>query len=540
MWQGIPGIEVTRGGRIFSTFYSGGTKEDVNNFVVLLKSDNGKDFGEPMIAAAFKEAYRCYDPCLWIDPLNRLWFTWACAPEPAVYAVICGDPDADELCWSEEMKIGKDVMMNKPTVLTTGEWLFPISVWHEKIPTGGFISPKEDPDRKAFAYKTVDNGQSFTKLGGADIKNRSYDEHMLLELNDGRLAMFIRTSYGIGVSYSYDRGRTWTEGEDSGLGGPCSRFFIGRLKSGRILLVNHYSCTGRSHLTAMLSEDECKTRKYKLLLDERCDISYPDAKEGDDGYIYITYDRERGCAFGSIDEVYSSAREILYARITEEDIMRGEITNEGSRLKCIVSKLGKYIAEDENPFGEVKRFSSEELAKYLTSKSNEDVMNLIFENYGVNCINMHEIDNTKLDALIESLDKSGCDREKTIYDIISIVRSVTSSNKAEIPVIVQIKNILRENLAEEISLREIAGKLGISLHYMCHLFKKTTGITIGDYKKELKITHAKSLLVNTDKKISEITQECGFCSDSYFSKVFKESEKVSPTSYRELSKHTER
>ena len=46
LWQGIPGIEVTKKGRIFSTFYSGGTKEEVNNFVVLLKSDDDENFGE--------------------------------------------------------------------------------------------------------------------------------------------------------------------------------------------------------------------------------------------------------------------------------------------------------------------------------------------------------------------------------------------------------------------------------------------------------------------------------------------------------------
>ena len=63
LWQGIPGIEVTKKGRIFSTFDSGGTKEEVNNFVVLLKSDDGIYFGEP-IAVAFEEGYRCYDPCL--------------------------------------------------------------------------------------------------------------------------------------------------------------------------------------------------------------------------------------------------------------------------------------------------------------------------------------------------------------------------------------------------------------------------------------------------------------------------------------------
>ena len=93
----------------------------------------------------------------------------------------------------------------------------------------------------------------------------------------------------------------------------------------------------------MLSEDEGKTWSYKLLLDERGGVSYPDVKEADDGYIYITYDRERGAFLKTVDEAYSKAREILFAKITEEDIVNGKIVSEGSRLKCIISKLGKYL-----------------------------------------------------------------------------------------------------------------------------------------------------------------------------------------------------
>lgn len=364
IWQGIPGIEVTEKGRIFSTFYSGGIKEEVNNFAVLLKSDDGVSFGEP-IAVAFEEGNRCYDPCLWIDPLGRLWFTWACAPRQAVYAVICNDPDAERLQWGEVFKIGEEVMMNKPTVLSTGEWLFPIAVWHHSVYTGGFTSDKDAADRKAFAYKTVDCGQSFTVLGGADIRKRSFDEHMILELSDGRLAMFVRTTYGIGVSYSYDGGKNWTKGEDTGWGGPCSRFFIRRLKSGRILLINHYNYIGRSHLTAMLSEDECKTWKYKLLLDERSGVSYPDAKEHDDGYIYITYDYQRGAFQDSLDKVYSKAREILFAKITENDIINGRLVDKESQLKRTVSKLGKYALENENPFDEEIRLDFDALVNKI-------------------------------------------------------------------------------------------------------------------------------------------------------------------------------
>lgn len=350
IWQGIPSIEVTAKGRIFSAFYSGGIKEEVGNFAFLLKSDDGENFGEP-IAAVCWEAHRCYDPCLWIDPLNRLWFIWACAPDFGVYASICDEPDADELVWSQPVKIGKDVMMNKPTVISTGEWLFPIAVWNYDVGTGGFCSNDEDDDRKAFAYITTDNGKTFKKLGGANVPERSFDEHMLLELNDGTIAMYVRTKYGIGVSYSYDKGKTWTEGKDSGLGGPNSRFFIKRLESGRILLINHDTSEKRSLLTAYLSEDECKTWKHKLTFDEREFVSYPDAAVAD-GYIYITYDRERGAFLKSLEEAYSSAREVLYAKITEDDIINGKICDSGSKLKCVISKLGKYAKVEEDPFGE--------------------------------------------------------------------------------------------------------------------------------------------------------------------------------------------
>lgn len=50
VWQGVPGIEVTPKGRIFSCFYTGGNREDVGNYVVLLKSDDGINFEDPIAA----------------------------------------------------------------------------------------------------------------------------------------------------------------------------------------------------------------------------------------------------------------------------------------------------------------------------------------------------------------------------------------------------------------------------------------------------------------------------------------------------------
>lgn len=532
LWQGIPSIEVTKKGRIFMTFYSGGIDEEIGNFSMVTVSDDGVNFSEP-IAVAVKDDNRCYDPCLWIDPLGRLWFTWAESPFPfRACGVICDDPDADELEWGEPFEIGREVMMNKPTVLSTGEWLFPIAVWDIPIKAKGITDFSSETDRRAFAYKSVDNGKTFEKIGGVDMPRRSFDEHMILELNDGRLAMYVRTNYGIGVSYSYDRGKTWTKGENSGYGGPCSRFHIRRLKSGRILLVNHYNFQGRNNLTAMLSEDDGKTWKYKLLLDGRNSVSYPDATEAEDGYIYIAYDRERGCNKHSLKQTYADAREILYAKITEQDIIAGRVESAEGRLACVTSKLGRYINEEENPYNELDRYSDAELIGKLADKSKDEIINLLFEQYSINCINMHRIDGEKLDALIAKLEDG--EKGSVILEIVALLRSVTDGENKSAPIIDKVKNAVRESLNEDVSVAEIADRIGISRYYMCHIFKKTTGITVTDYKNELKITKAKEMLLRTDAKIADIAYACGFGSSSYFSKMFLESEHVSPSQYREL------
>ena len=150
---------------------------------------------------------------------------------------------------------------------------------------------------------------------------------MLVELDNGVIWMLIRAKNGIGQSYSDDNGITWSEGEDSGLGGPCSRFCIRRLKSGNLILINHHNFTGRNNLKAMISEDDGKTWKGYFLIDNRGQVSYPDMTADNGGNIYIVYDRER-----------TSEREILMAIITEADILAGKLVNKNSRLRIIANK----------------------------------------------------------------------------------------------------------------------------------------------------------------------------------------------------------
>lgn len=341
IWQGIPSVECTSGGRIFAVFYSGGVTEQLGNYCLLHRSDDGGDTWERIACAYLDEEHRCYDPALWLDPTGALWFIWSMMPDHAVYAAVCRNPDADELIWEAPRIIGEDIMMNKPTALSDGSWLFPIAVWAPYVAVlPDKVSGREET--APYVYRTRDGGMTFEKLGGPFVENRSFDEHMVYEKSDGSLVMLSRTKYGIAEAQSADGGVTWSDGIPSQHKGPSSRFHIRRLKSGRLLMVNHDNFTGRNNLTAMLSGDDGATWPYKLLLDERNSVSYPDMGQLPDGTMVIIYDRERGGYKKQYADARAEAREILIAKITEDDIIAGRLVSECSELKKVISKLGDY------------------------------------------------------------------------------------------------------------------------------------------------------------------------------------------------------
>lgn len=326
-FQGIPGIEITAAGRLYVTFYSGGIGEGPDNFVILVRSDDdGFTWTEPLFTIELPDKARAYDPCLWHDPRGRLWLFWAQSYERfdgrcGVWEIHCSDPDSDKPNWSQPRRIANGIMMNKPTVLSSSEWLLPTSLWPRPDVHKDLLH-----ERYSNVYQSTDDGESFQLLGSADVPERVCDEHMIVERKDGSLWMLVRTRYGIGESISYDGGKSWSPGEPTTLGGPCSRFFIRRLQSGNLLLINHYQFTKRDNLTALLSEDDGATWKGYLLLDER-GVTYPDGVQSEDGQIYIVYDHGR-----------RKDKEILMAVFREEDVLTGKCVSPGARLKVIVNK----------------------------------------------------------------------------------------------------------------------------------------------------------------------------------------------------------
>ena len=326
-FQGIPSLAVAPGGRLWANWYAGRTPgEDHNNYVVLSTSgDQGATWHEVLVVDPDGEGpLRAFDPQLWMAPDGKLRMFWAQTQGHdstigGVWYIETDDPNSEQAAWGPPVRVTDGVMMGKPLVLSTGQWVLPASTWRQT-------------DNSAKMVVSSDQGKTWAIHGACNVpvEVRAFDEHMFIERKDGSLWLLARTRYGIGQSVSNDGGRTWPELTPSAIAHPSARFFITRLDSGNLLLVKHGPIdkpTGRSHLTAFTSTDDGQTWGGGLLLDERSGVSYPDGQQMADGRIRIIYDYSR-----------TGDRNILMATFREEDAAAGKAVSDAVRLRQLVSK----------------------------------------------------------------------------------------------------------------------------------------------------------------------------------------------------------
>ena len=83
----------------------------------------------------------------------------------------------------------------------------------------------------------------------------------------------------------------------------------------------------------------------------------------------------------------------------------------------------------------------------------------------------------------------------------------------------------------DFSLSVLARELGYDVKYLSALFKKKKGITYTAYLRDLRIRHAVFLIERGVVSVKNIAILCGFEDALYFSKLFKQSEGVSPKTY---------
>ncbi len=329
IFQGCPTIAVSKGGRIFLGWYAGGLREPhMNNFNLLVTSDDGgQTWSKPVlvIPSSYEFQIQALDIQLFIDPAGVLHVQWVQdntrswretdphvwegrAPQlvdgyffgdyrHAEWEMLCEAPDAAELVFTEPRYVYQGFLRCKPTFLNSGRWL---NFAYDQL-----------NDRYGY-HISDDGGKAYRHLYGGKKLQTDFDESMAYEMRDGRIRMLARSALGeLAESYSVDGGETWSEPQPSGIVSADSRFYIGRTPSGRMLLVVNDNPVGRTDMTVCLSEDDGMTWPYKVCIDRRLWLSYPDVDFCGDR-ICLTYDIDR-----TVDA------EIVFAAFTEEDIIKG-------------------------------------------------------------------------------------------------------------------------------------------------------------------------------------------------------------------------
>ena len=97
-------------------------------------------------------------------------------------------------------------------------------------------------------------------------------------------------------------------------------------------------------------------------------------------------------------------------------------------------------------------------------------------------------------------------------------------------------HLIEKRYSENLSLEEICQKISVSKNYFCYLFKREMGVSIWSYLTNVRLQHAKKLLEETELRSYEIAFQVGYDNPSYFSKIFKKYENMTPNEYRESRK----
>ncbi len=91
---------------------------------------------------------------------------------------------------------------------------------------------------------------------------------------------------------------------------------------------------------------------------------------------------------------------------------------------------------------------------------------------------------------------------------------------------------MKNNFTEKLTIDDISQAVYLSPCYLSKIFKQELGCTIMEFLTKIRIEEAKKLLKNPKYNIMQVANEIGFEDPSYFTKVFKRSEGVTPSQYK--------
>ncbi|WP_109830663.1 helix-turn-helix domain-containing protein [Reichenbachiella versicolor] len=109
----------------------------------------------------------------------------------------------------------------------------------------------------------------------------------------------------------------------------------------------------------------------------------------------------------------------------------------------------------------------------------------------------------------------------------------TIDSNSDFSIIVKFKQLIIENISQNLSIQDYSKQLGVSAKRLTSLTKQYTSLTPANQIKELKVLEAKRKLSNKNISIKEVAYSLGFDQPTYFTKFFKKETSTTPKQFQE-------
>jgi AraC-like DNA-binding protein len=98
--------------------------------------------------------------------------------------------------------------------------------------------------------------------------------------------------------------------------------------------------------------------------------------------------------------------------------------------------------------------------------------------------------------------------------------------------IIKVLDFMQRNSNRNVSRDEVARYAGVSPGRLSQLLKDRTGRSFTELLRQCRVDNACEMLRNTERPIADIADACGFCDQSYFTRVFQEEKGTTPKQFR--------
>ena len=98
-------------------------------------------------------------------------------------------------------------------------------------------------------------------------------------------------------------------------------------------------------------------------------------------------------------------------------------------------------------------------------------------------------------------------------------------------------SIIQMNYKEDLNLDYLANACGVSVPYLCKLFRQAMQTSPIRYLNQHRIDIARSLLLRSNLKVEDVAKSCGYLDVNYFSRAFRTATGQTPRAYRNMESH---